>query len=56
MHELRSPAVLLFLLLVFVGMASAGDVTVVLVNPGTWNGGHNFAMGGVYVGPYNMMP
>lgn len=54
MRKFRGLSVLLFLVLSFVGLASAGDVTIVLVNPGTWDGGTDYAMGGAYVGPYNI--
>lgn len=54
MSKLRGPAFLLSLLFVFAGSAFAGDVTIDLVNAGTWDGGQGFAMGGAYVGPYNI--
>lgn len=54
MSKLRGPAFLLSLLFVFAGLAFAGDVTIDLVNAGTWDGGQPFAMGGAYVGPYTI--
>jgi hypothetical protein len=45
---------LLSLLFVSAGLAFAGNVNIVLVNPGTWDGGSDYAMGGAYVGPYNI--
>jgi len=52
--KLRGPAFLLSLLFLFAGLAFAGDVQIVLVNAGTWNGGQGLQMGGAYVGPYNI--
>jgi hypothetical protein len=54
-RKLHGPVVLLSLLFVSAGLAFAGNVDIVLVNPGTWDSGHALAMGNVYVGPYNIM-
>jgi len=56
MRNVRLSAVsLMVAFLLSAGSAFAGSTsTLVLVDPGTWNGGNPYAMGGVYVGPYDV--
>ncbi len=55
MRLFRGSAILLFLVVSFSAVSAfAGNLNIQFVNPGTWNGGGSYAMGGVYVGPYTV--
>lgn len=53
MRQLRLLATTLIVAFVLFSATSALASTLTLLDPGTWDAGHSYAMGGVYVGPYD---